>query len=732
MKKREFGSRTLALLLTLIMFCGLLPMSAFAEGTPTGDTSITSVYQDSMKPVQKITVNSDSDTVETGKTLQMKADVEPTDASEKSVSWSVKNGTGSADIDEESGLLTGSNSGTVTITATANDGTLVTGEKEITVTQAEGTIVIDEKTSAGGDGWTWDKDSKTLTLAGIDLQTGDAPCISINVPDTVYINLKEGTTSKLKSKVGINNETQSGKTIIQGKGVLEIEALSTGIFCKGSLTIKENPAIKINGDLGSKPSLGIRTRDGITVDGGKIDINNFGGSIFIEGTAAFNGGTTTIKNEGTGSMAVYVSGTLTVSDTLQYWGWDGKDFVPDRLEIYKADRQVTFIEKTTGNMAKDVKIFGAAPTEHTVTVESAHGKVTATPDSAAKDTEITLSVNEVDPGYKLAGWTTDPEGIKIEENKFKMPDSDVKVTAVFEAVKVSGIAVNSESNSVITGKTLQMKADVTPANAADKSVTWSTKNGTGSADIDAATGLLTAKDPGTVTVTATAKDGSGVTGTKEITVTKPVPSEYTITVNNDGNGSASADATKAEAGTVVKLSEKANTGYQFKEWQVEAGGVKIENNQFTMPEGNISIKAVFEKTPTPVPSEYTITVNNDGKGTASADVTKAKAGTVVKLSQKANKGYQFKEWKVEAGTVTIKDNQFTMPEGNVVIKAVFEKTVAPTPTPSPSPSPTTQKTETKTNVSTGIISNETGVYSAVVLLSVAGLMALVIKRKMKG
>lgn len=213
---------------------------------------------------------------------------------------------------------------------------------------------------------------------------------------------------------------------------------------------------------------------------------------------------------------------------------------------------------------------------------------------------------------------------------------------------------------------------------------------------------------------------------------KPGPTEYTIDVNNDGNGYAWGDLTKVAAGTVVKLNEKAKTGYQFKEWQVEAGGVKIENNQFTMPEGNISIKAVFEKTPTPVPSEYTITVNNDGKGTASADVTKAKAGTVVKLSQKANKGYQFKEWKVEAGTVTIKDNQFTMPEGNVVIKAVFEKTVAPTPTPSPSPSPTTQKTETKTNVSTGIISNETGVYSAVVLLSVAGLMALVIKRKMKG
>jgi hypothetical protein len=201
--------------------------------------------------------------------------------------------------------------------------------------------------------------------------------------------------------------------------------------------------------------------------------------------------------------------------------------------------------------------------------------------------------------------------------------------------------------------------------------------------------------------------------------------QYKIEVSSEGNGAAKASTDKAKKGTVVTLTATPDKGYQFKEWRVDAGGVKVENNQFTMADSDVKITAVFEKTPAPVPGEYTITINSDGNGTASADTAKAKAGTVVKLSQKTNKGYQFKEWKVEAGTVTIKDNQFTMPEGNVVIKAVFEKTVTPTPTPSPSPSPVN-------NVSTGITSNETSVYSAVVLLSVAGLMALVIKRKMKG
>ena len=50
-------------------------------------------------------------------------------------------------------------------------------------------------------------------------------------------------------------------------------------------------------------------------------------------------------------------------------------------------------------------------------------------------------------------------------------------------------------------------------------MTWSVSNGTGTATIDATSGLLTAGTAGTVTVTATAKDGSAKTGTLQVTVT---------------------------------------------------------------------------------------------------------------------------------------------------------------------------------------------------------------------
>lgn len=69
---------------------------------------------------------------------------------------------------------------------------------------------------------------------------------------------------------------------------------------------------------------------------------------------------------------------------------------------------------------------------------------------------------------------------------------------------------------------------------------------------------------------------------------------------------------------------------------------------------------------------YTVTVSNDGNGTASADVTSATEGTVVTLTNTPNDGYTFKEWQVVSGNITIADNKFTMPASNVEVKAVFE------------------------------------------------------------
>ncbi len=68
---------------------------------------------------------------------------------------------------------------------------------------------------------------------------------------------------------------------------------------------------------------------------------------------------------------------------------------------------------------------------------------------------------------------------------------------------------------------------------------------------------------------------------------------------------------------------------------------------------------------------YTVTVNTNGNGTASADYTTAAAGTEVTLTATPDSRYRFMGWKVVSGDVTIEDNKFTMPAGNVEIQATF-------------------------------------------------------------
>ena len=203
----------------------------------------------------------------------------------------------------------------------------------------------------------------------------------------------------------------------------------------------------------------------------------------------------------------------------------------------------------------------------------------------------------------------------------------------------------------------------------------------------------TGKISGTPTADGTAKftvkaENSVGSDTKElsITITKDAPAEFTISVKTDGNGTASASLAKAAANTEITLSATPNEGYHFKEWEVESPtGLVITNNKFTMPEGNVEVKAIFEED-VPAPTEFTITVKTDSNGTASASPDKAVAGTEIALTATPNGGYHFKEWKVISGDVTIVDDKFTMPDSNVEIKAIFEEDAPPAPTDPAKPS----------------------------------------------
>ena len=91
-----------------------------------------------------------------------------------------------------------------------------------------------------------------------------------------------------------------------------------------------------------------------------------------------------------------------------------------------------------------------------------------------------------------------------------------------EEVLCTSIALSSETGTLNVGDTKTLTATVSPSNASDKAIIWSSSN-TAIATVSTS-GLVTAKAPGTVTITATANDGSGVKATCSITVKQPVMS----------------------------------------------------------------------------------------------------------------------------------------------------------------------------------------------------------------
>lgn len=113
-------------------------------------------------------------------TLQMSAGVMPTDATNKSVKWSVLNDSGSASI-SGSGLLTAISDGSVTVKATANDGFGAYGILEITIGNPNApTKLVLSKT---GDATNAPTKTKTVTK-GTDLDEGNN--ISSILTATVY------------------------------------------------------------------------------------------------------------------------------------------------------------------------------------------------------------------------------------------------------------------------------------------------------------------------------------------------------------------------------------------------------------------------------------------------------------------------------------------------------------------------------------------------------------------
>ena len=111
---------------------------------------------------------------------------------------------------------------------------------------------------------------------------------------------------------------------------------------------------------------------------------------------------------------------------------------------------------------------------------------------------------------------------------------------VINVIEVTDITVTADASTITTeGGTLQMTADVLPANATNPTVAWSVIDETATATIDNS-GLLTSTGTpagnGTVLVQASAVDGSGITGTYQVTISNQGSStDFHVLLVNDNN-----------------------------------------------------------------------------------------------------------------------------------------------------------------------------------------------------
>jgi len=144
----------------------------------------------------------------------------------------------------------------------------------------------------------------------------------------------------------------------------------------------------------------------------------------------------------------------------------------------------------------------------------------------------------------------------------------------------------------------------------------------------------------------------------------------TVTVQNGtGGGMYVKDA------VVTLTAAAAPQGQRFREWTTTPSVIFVDNTtknnsiaKFTMPEQSVVAAAVYEAIPM-----YSVTVQNDGNGTASASLNSAAEGAEVTLTASPNPGYQWKEWQVLSGGVIVVNNTFYMLGSDAVVKAIFEE-----------------------------------------------------------
>lgn len=324
----------------------------------------------------------------------------------------------------------------------------------------------------------------------------------------------------------------------------------------------------------------------------------------------------------------------------------------------------------------------------TLTVEK-KGTDIVTVTAKSGDTDVTLTeVQEAAQDEAAAQATTEKAKTVYT---FTMPDGDVAIS-VEKNAKTYAVNVAPLTNGEITASAKE---------AAEKeTVTLTAKPATGYA-LKAGSVKVTYKDADNtekpVEVKADTEKANTYTFAMPaypVNVSAEFVKEYKVTAAPADNGTVTVDPAAAVEGTEVTVTVKAADNYQLKAdsltYSYQIGEDKKTEKltltdgkaTFKMPAADVTVDAKFEAIPA---KTYGIT-SDVTNGTAKLSVETAAVGDTVEVTFTANgENYKLEESSVRyekkddtstAKALTLTDDKysFTMPDYDVVVKAVFAKT----------------------------------------------------------
>ena len=353
-------------------------------------------------------------------------------------------------------------------------------------------------------------------------------------------------------------------------------------------------------------------------------------------------------------------------DGWEFIGWtvDNED-VAKQLDLTKAERQSFTMPKNT-----NVTVTAKYMKYRTITVNGGTVNDKTTITDALREQEVEIKA-VYDPEEQVFdhweaegpdGWALTEEQKGAESFTLKVPKGNVTLTAVYKTLHtvtvINGTAQNGETTfKAVAGE----KITLTPNLPDDQEFDcWYSE------DIN-----LNENQRKTQELTFKMRDF-------DITIeAKPKQLYFVELADDDTTANGESGKVEVQSGEDVTIVAPEREGWKFIRWEVSDNAhlddATASEAHFTMPSGNVSVKAVYYE-------YHTITMTDD-KGIAynekGEEITRAVQGDVITIKAKDREDHEFNRWVItpDNGTLAGKNDPettFTMPDEAVEVDAKYK------------------------------------------------------------